>query len=112
MHVIAFSAIAQPHYGASFNYVVIRFTLNANMSDINVCKICACKELLTTKYSSRGKTANSAVHHFDSSLDVEEIDGDDDESSDEDQQSDSNRREFDHEQHDETKNARSLRALI
>jgi hypothetical protein len=45
-------------------------------------------------------------------LDVEEIDGDDDESSDEDQQSDSNRREFDHEQYDETKNARSLRALI
>ncbi len=61
-----------------------------------MCKIC--KALLTTKASSLGKTANSAIHHFDPSLDVEN------ESSDEDEDSDSD--EYDHGQHDETKNER------
>ena len=73
-----------------------------------MCKIC--KELLATKASSLGKTANSAIHHFDPSLDVEESDDDEDETSDEDEDSDSD--EYDHEQHDETKNERAVLDLI
>ena len=67
-----------------------------------MCKIC--KALLTTKASSLGKTANPAIHHFDPSLDVEN------ESSDEDEDSDSD--EYDHGQHDETKNERAVLDLI
>jgi hypothetical protein len=72
-----------------------------------VCKIC--KEHLTTQASSLGKTANSAIHHFDPSLDVQEAD-DEDESSDKDENSDNY--ENDHEQNDETKNARAIVDLI
>jgi transcription elongation factor Elf1 len=76
------------------------FHIEFNLPDINVCKIC--KELLTTKASSLGKTANSAIHHFDPSLDVQEADDDEDELSDEDEDSDS----------DETKNTQAVVDLI
>lgn len=84
-----------------------------------MCNIC--KELLTTRACSLGKTANSAVHQFDPALDVQETDSvaatpdcDEDDSSDEDEDSDDSDSESyptDGEP-DETKNARTVLNLI
>ena len=78
-----------------------------------MCNIC--KELLTTKACSLGKTANSAVHQFDPALDVQEMDSvatpdcEEDESSDEDEDSESSPTDG---EPDETKNARTVLNLI
>ena len=80
-----------------------------------MCNIC--KELLTTKACSLGKTANSAVYQFDPALDVQETDSvatpdsEEDESSDEDEDSDSESIPTDGEP-DKTKDARTVLNLI
>ena len=83
-----------------------------------MCNIC--KELLTTKACSLGKTANSAVHQFDPMLDVQETDSvatpdcEEDESSDEDEDSDDSDSESSPTdgEPDETKNERTVLNLI
>ena len=81
-----------------------------------MCNIC--KELLTTKACSLGKTANSAVHQFDPALDVQEMDSvatpdcEEDESSDKDEDSDDSESSPTDGEPDETKNARTVLNLI
>ena len=76
-----------------------------------MCKIR--KELLTTKACSLGNTANSAAHHFDFVLDVQDSDCDKDESSDEDDESyDSVSDSFSESEHNTTKDTRIVLDLI
>ena len=84
------------------------FHIECNLPDISVCNIC--KELLTTKASSLGKTVNSESIIFDPLLDVQQSDDNEDELSDKDEDCDSD--ECDHEQHDETKNEQAVLDLI
>ena len=76
-----------------------------------MCKIC--KELLKTKACSLGNTANSAVHHFDQALDVQDSDCNKDGSSDEEDESyDSDSDSFPESEHDATKDTRIVLDLI
>ncbi|CAB3984002.1 Hypothetical predicted protein [Paramuricea clavata] len=58
------------------------FHIQCTLPDISVCQIC--KNLLTTKVSSLGKTANEAVHHFDPSAVQESVANSSDEDEDRD----------------------------
>ena len=75
-----------------------------------------CKKLLTTltKSCSLGKTANSAVHQFDPTLDLQDTDGKEDKSSDEDEDSDDSDSESSptDDELNETNNARAVLNLI
>ena len=87
------------------------FHIECNLPNISVCKVC--KELLTTKACSLGTTANSAVHNFGPTLDVQDTDCDEDESSDEDEDRDDSDSEFSPDgEHDEMKNTRAVLDLI
>ena len=77
-----------------------------------MCSIC--KELLTTKACSLGKTANSAVYQFDPTLDVQETDCKEDKSSDEDEDRDDSNSESSptDDEINETNNTRTVLNLI
>ena len=85
------------------------FHIECNLPDISVCNIC--EQLLTTKACSLGKTANSAVHQFDPTLDVQETDCED-KSSDEDEDSNDSESSPTDDELDETNNARAVLNLI
>ena len=87
------------------------FHIECNLPGISVCNIC--KELLATKACSLGKTlANSAVHQFDPTLDSQEIDCEEDESSDEDGDDSDSESSLTDGEFDETNNARTVLNLI